>query len=346
MSNHLNNSTMGQLKQRKNNSVIVVNRDQIQSYIMTSAKYDFNVYEKRILYRLVEMAQGEIEGLKFSTDCRKIEHTLFETVIITMPVASLLNGEADENYTRIKKALLSLQKKIFTFEDDESWQSISIIAFPKIKKRSSLISFQVDNRVWDCCLDFSKGFRKYELVTAMNFKSTYSMRFYELLSGQKTKLIYTIDQLKEMFMVADKYKLTADFIRYVVDPAKKELDESSPYSFEWSANKEGRKIVSLNFYPIYKPENRDTELYKQELQKQTSLSWDLNKQVLDYLKDSIGFTPKELKNNRDLFITAQMELPDILGELAILKAKARDKKNPKGWIINALRGKIGDVVIK
>ena len=36
-----------------------------------------------------------------------------------------------------------------------------------IKKRSSVVSFQIDSHIWDCCLDFSKGFRKYELATAM-----------------------------------------------------------------------------------------------------------------------------------------------------------------------------------
>lgn len=333
---------MGQVKQRKNNGVTVSNRDQIQSYILTTAKYDFNVYEKRLLYRLVEIAQSEIEGIKFANDCKKIEHNLWGRLEVTLPVASLLSGEEDKNYSKAKKALDSLSEKKFYYEDDKVWEKLFIIKSPKIQKYKNTMTFELEPRIWNVILDFSKGYRKYELVTAMNFKSTYSMRFYELLSGQKTKLIYSIDQLKEMFLVADKYAKTNDFIRYVVEPAKKELDESSPYSFEWSANKEGRKIVSLNFYPVYKPENRDTELYKQELQKQTSLSWDLNKQVLDYLKDSIGFTPKELKNNRDLFITAQMELSDVIGELAILKAKSRDKKNPKGWIINALRGKIGD----
>ena len=34
----------------------------IQSYIFTTAKYDFNAYEKRIMYRLVELAQDEIKG--------------------------------------------------------------------------------------------------------------------------------------------------------------------------------------------------------------------------------------------------------------------------------------------
>ena len=113
-------------KQQKNNSVTVVNKDQIQSYIMTTAKYDFSVYEKRILYRIVEMAQGELQGVRFTTDCKKIEHTLFDTVHITMPIASLLNGESDENYTRVKQALLSLQKKIFTYEDEKEWINILV----------------------------------------------------------------------------------------------------------------------------------------------------------------------------------------------------------------------------
>lgn len=137
-------------------------------------------------------------------------------------------------------------------------------------------------------------------------------------------------------------EIKPQFVRKVIEPAKNELDELSPYTFEWSANKEGKKIVSFNFYPIFKPEHRDAELYKKELQKQTGLSWDLGRQVISYLKTSLEFSDKEIKNNRDLFVTAQMELPDIMTELAILRGKSRTKTNPKGWIINALKGKIKD----
>ena len=48
----------------------IVNKDLIQSYIMTTAKYDFNVYENCIIYRLVEMALGELQGIKFVGICR------------------------------------------------------------------------------------------------------------------------------------------------------------------------------------------------------------------------------------------------------------------------------------
>lgn len=330
-------------KTRKNNGVIVTNKEQIQSYIFTTAKYDFNVYEKRLLYRLVEMAQCETQGLHFPDDCRRIDHNLWGKVLITLPVASLLSSEEDKNYAKAKKALDSLSEKKFYYEDNKVWEKLCIIVSPKIQKYKNTMTFEIEPRIWDVILDFSKGFRKYELVTAMNFKSVYSMRFYELMSGQETKLTYSLESLKEMFQVQNKYKLTADFLRYVIEPAKKELDESSPYSFEWSVNKEGRKITSINFYPVFKEERRDPALVKNEQNQQLALSWDLNGQVVRYLTDSIGFTKIELKNNKDLIIEAQTNIPDILAELALLKGKSREKANPKGWIINALKGKLKDL---
>ena len=42
------------------------NKEILQSYILTTAKYDFSVYEKRILYRLVELNQHLIEGQKLN----------------------------------------------------------------------------------------------------------------------------------------------------------------------------------------------------------------------------------------------------------------------------------------
>ena len=56
--------------------------------------------------------------------------------------------------------------------------------------------------------------------------------------------------------------------------------------------------------------------------------------------------PASMKNNSpiivDVLIPSLMELPDIMTELAILRGKSRTKTNPKGWIINALKGKIKD----
>lgn len=50
-------------------AVKITNKDVIQSYLMTVSKYNFSVYEKRILYRLVEAMQCELEGKNYIPGC-------------------------------------------------------------------------------------------------------------------------------------------------------------------------------------------------------------------------------------------------------------------------------------
>ena len=63
----------------------------IQSYLVTSAKYDFNVYEKRILYRIVELLQCELEGKSLGRGI-SIEPTLYNDRVVSMPVHHFLRA--------------------------------------------------------------------------------------------------------------------------------------------------------------------------------------------------------------------------------------------------------------
>lgn len=315
----------------------IANKDILQSYILTTAKYDFSVYEKRFLYRLVELAQSEMEGLIFKNDCRKIDHDLFGFTKVTLPIASMLKDEDDKNHIQVKKALQSLQKKLITYEDDNVWESISIIGFPVIKKFASTISCTLHPKIWDCILNFSKGYRKFELQTAMQFDSIYSMRFYELMSEQKTPLEYKIEDFKNILQLQNKYKQINDFIKRVVEPAKKELDSKSPYSFTYSIIKEGRQYKNIRFYPIYQPKFRDSDLDKKDLQKQVSPAWDLPKNTLDYLKNGFQFTTKEIKQNIDLLKQAQNEMENFINFMSQVKPRANRASNPKGYLINSIK---------
>lgn len=48
-------------------------------------------------------------------------------------------------------------------------------------------------------LDFSKGFRKYELETAVKLHGKYFLRIYKLVSKQSEPISYTIDDLRKMW---------------------------------------------------------------------------------------------------------------------------------------------------
>jgi len=308
--------------------------DIIQSYILTTAKYDFSVYEKRILYRIVQTMQKHLEGKKLDSSFN-IQVELFGSEF-RMPISAFLKDSEDKNYPRIKKAFEDLQRKFIKYEDDEIWFSAGIIGGVTLQKRSECVEFFIDKRIYKPLLSFSKGFRKLQLETAMQCDSVYAMRLYELMSNQKTPLTYTIDQLKEMFQISDKYDRVNDFKKYVLDIAKRELDKCSPYTFSYEMNKTGRKFTSVTFFPKQQPQFRDTELEKHELQKQVSLSWDLPKKVTDYLIQNFEFTKDGIKNNLDLFKEAHEQI-DIVGFLASLKGKIRSSSNPQGYIIGALK---------
>ena len=73
-----------------------------------------------------------------------------------------------------------------------------------------------------------------------------------------------------------------------------------------------------------------------------TIRWNPWGSMSEYLRYSCGFTSEEINRNKETLITAQEKIADLIGELAILNGKSREKNNPKGWIINSLKGKIKD----
>lgn len=319
-------------------------REIVQSYIATTAMYDFNVYEKRVLYNLVKLAQSQIEGVRLADNLYKIEHGLEDFVKIELPVSDFLTDGDDKNHTRIKQALKALHQKTFTYRDEEIWECMSIISNPKMKLHSSKVSFIVNTKVWDVLLDFSRGFSRYDLEVAFSLESAYSMRFYEMLAGQDGPITYTVDALRKQFCLEGKYAMTKDFIRRVVEPAMKELDSKSPISFTYTPLKEGRKIAKLMFFPVRHEENQRADLYLKKTVRKYGYAGQLSKDEYRFLRE-IGFTESGIKNNFALFMECQKQL-DFIYELALIKGKSRTKKNPCGWCIKTLKGKIGDALQK
>jgi len=217
------------------------------------------------------------------------------------------------------------------------WFSAGIIGGVTLRKRTDIIEFFIDKRIYKPLLSFSKGFRKLQLKTAMQFDSVYAMRFYELMSGQKQPITYTIENLKEMFQIQNKYERVNDLRKYVLDIAIRELDKCSPYTFTYKMNKTGRAFTSVTLYPKYQPQFRDSELEKKDLQKQTSLAWDLSKNTLDYLKNGFAFTTKEIKQNIDLLKQAENNMESFINFLSQVKPRANRAKNPKGYLINSIK---------
>ena len=134
----------------------ISNQDLIQSYIITQARYDFSVYEKRILYSIIQMFQQLLEGKKL-TGKHRADKDLFGDYMIYMPIKSCLKDEEDKNHHQVKAALRALENKKFEYEDDKVWQIIRLVQAPEIIKNEEVMKFRLHYRLVDAFMDFQKA---------------------------------------------------------------------------------------------------------------------------------------------------------------------------------------------
>jgi plasmid replication initiation protein len=104
----------------------------------------------------------------------------------------------------------------------------------KQKREWGIMKFIVADWVMTALLDYTHGFREFELETMMKLNSPYAMRFYELVANQDTgtPINMKVETLREWMGIKEgEYLRSWDFKRRIIDPSKKELDANCPWSF-------------------------------------------------------------------------------------------------------------------
>ncbi len=323
----------------------VISKEVVESYIFSTVRHDFGIYSERLLLRLVELAQREIRGLDFKggTSIGKVEIGEWGDAEVVIPVKDILSGDDDKNYTKAKAAVRNLMGRFLEYEDEEKYRATHILNEVDVDKVAGKMIIRVNRNVWRAMLDFSKGFRKYELETAVKLRGKYSLRIYKLVSKQSDPITYSITDLRKMWGLTEKYKKVDDFIKNTVVAAKEELDRVSPYSFDFVLNaaksaevNKGRKgrpaITSVTFFPIRRMANETTDMVR----KQVDPSMLLDRELYQLLKNKFDFDSQGIRANITLFDTAQREC-DLLSFLDGIAPAALRAANIQGYVINAIR---------
>lgn len=129
-----------------------------------------------------------------------------------------------------------------------------IDALPSRKADDNIVARVVfHEKVIPLLSDLRASFTQFLLSDVAEFNSIYSYRIYQLfmqyLSKATGKGWTQIDfyDLRYMLMLLDKYSLTADFKKRVIDPAINEINEKSPLKAKYELIKKGRKFVAVKF---------------------------------------------------------------------------------------------------
>lgn len=221
----------------KDKLVVVKHNDLIK------AAYRLTVLESRII--LTCIAQVNSKG-KLSAD-EKFS-------VRVEDIAELIDSgnSRDEMYANLKVALDRLADRwVYFLERSDNtpmemktrW--VSAIGY---KPRDASIYLFFAKHIIPFLSELSSNFTQYKLAHILKFKSSHTIRFYELFkASMNSEITLTIEQLKAHLQLEDSYARMDRFQDSVIKPSMAEINEYTDIKASYSLVKEGRKIIAFKF---------------------------------------------------------------------------------------------------
>lgn len=201
-----------------------------------------------------------------------------------------LDYDNGNNYRRLKQEIRKLSNKsewVEVFGDPDTEVLVRLVSKAWFSARSGKVKIRLDEDIKPYILALrerweEKGelYTSFALLYTLPMRSLYSIRLYELLKSwadapqsEEDGRYWLIDDLQKL--LGSHYDKFADFRRYVIETALREINEYSDIVAKYEPIKEGRSYKYINFYIKKKNE-------KQLLRVQQHNHWTLDDMQISF----------------------------------------------------------------
>ena len=316
-----------------------------ESYIMAISKAHLTTYEARLLLMAINSGQVLLKNRTLSHEHGVLQHS-FNMVELVVPIRDITTDKG-QHYEHVIRAAQELTRKNFTWRDDLGANKGHWVTFPWILRaehiaKSGSVKLILDKRFYDALYNFTFGYCKFDLERALKFKTAAAARLYPLINTQRHAITYPIDAMKEWLGVADKYQRGNDFVKRIIEPAKKEMDASEGNTFTYTLRRGlNNKITHITITTLW----RATEAEK-NASVGAMKEW-LGRDLMLLLLHHGGFTSMQVQRNKKV-LERFADVPDAVDRLCDIVTRARKRRpaNLQGYIINAIKDELKTPKIK
>lgn len=274
-----------------------------------NAKYNIKLKEFKLLFAVLSQIQPE-EG-KFCLYRFKVKD--LATAIGITPGKGYFS-EVRKLANQLRKTDVYIQKRQDENEEKEQWIDASFISSIE-NTGDGYMEIALDPKLHRYFFDLREQFTKMGIQDILKFKSIYTQRIYGFIK-QYEKTGYRrmkIDKIKEDLMIQNKYKLFSDLKRFVIEPAVKEINETTNFevSYETDSKKAGVKVTEI-FFHFRKKNNTMDRLSDDELKTYNLLiSKGITSEKVEELFELYDYN--RIKNNLDYALKCDTNKKNLAG---------------------------------
>lgn len=231
-----------------------------KSNALVQAGYKLDINEQRIILDCISQVNSAEKILKKDT---------FE--VSAQSLIDQWGVESKNAYRDLKKAADSLFQRYITIdlEDHKTLKTRWISSIVYLEKKG-VIEVCFAQRILPYLSQLKAQFTKYELKHVSKMKSIYGVRLYELLVQYKQTGFREIEisWLRQKFQIGDdEYLRMHDFKKRVIEPALKDINETSDLFAKYTQKKQGKHITHFLFEFGLKSVSEAKQPKKQRLTK-------------------------------------------------------------------------------
>lgn len=216
-----------------------------KSNALSRAYYRLSISEKRVMEALI----SRFHPMRSDNDLQDIELTAVD-------YAKAYGLDSSNSYSELSSAVDGLITKIITTTQGSDLVKNPLMVEARYQEFKGRIVCTINPRIVPHLIGLREKFNSYPLAKAVNFKSSYTWRFYEILVSWAQPKAQTggvfcgwfnekTENLRKMLGVPDSYK-SGTFNNRILEQVKNELYEKSNIVLTITANKSSRKITSYD----------------------------------------------------------------------------------------------------
>lgn len=217
--------------------------------IMIKAKYNLNTIETKLYLNILYNLQKHLINTNF--DINGDEDISIS--IDRIDFKDLVPGIQYLEPAKLIKLFGGLRSKNIYYKLKSKWEVFGFIEKASYDSKSDTVVIKMDRFIADMLINYKdSGYTPLNMALMFGLEGMYSYRLYELIrlwSNTKDVITYSVDELKEYFMLDDKvsYNKYNNFKTKVILPAIEELNELKIFEIQIEENKVGRRVDSIDF---------------------------------------------------------------------------------------------------